>query len=258
MSIATELEALNTNIKNAYDAIDTKGGTIPQNKNMVNLTTAIASIPAGGGRDDNWDKVYSGETTQVYDGNITSLRVNALLPASSSYTYITGIDFPNLIEINTSAFANQDKITSFNLPKLKTINGSSNFSVCTGYTEIKLPSLDTLLSTGSQSVFQSNTSVKKIDLGNNQTSVSGQFGGNMFRYNTNLKALILRWNNVIQISASTALRDTGIASGTGYIYVPSNLVNSYKSTIYWSTYPNQIRAIEDYSDDGTVEGNITV
>ena len=47
MSIATELEALNTNIKNAYDAIDTKGGTIPQNKNMVNLPTAINSISGG-------------------------------------------------------------------------------------------------------------------------------------------------------------------------------------------------------------------
>ena len=47
MSIATELEALNTNIKNVYNAIDTKGGTIPQNKNMVNLPTAINSISGG-------------------------------------------------------------------------------------------------------------------------------------------------------------------------------------------------------------------
>ena len=258
MSIATELEALNTNIKNAYDAIDTKGGTIPQNKNMVNLPTAIASIPAGGGRDDNWDKVYSGETTQVYDGDITSLRTNALLASNSSYTYITGIDFPNLIDIDTQAFSGQNRITNFNLPKLKTINGSSNFSGCSGYTELKLPSLDTLLVSGSQYVFQNNTSAIKIDLGNNQTSVTGKFGTNMFRYNSNLKALILRWNNVAVISASNALSNTGISSGSGYIYVPSNLVNSYKSANYWASYPNQIRAIENYSDDGTVEGNITV
>lgn len=255
MSIATELEALNTNIKNAYDAIDTKGGTIPQNKNMVNLTTAIASIPAGGGRDDNWNDVYSGTSTQLYDGDITSIRAFALLAPGSGYTFLTSIDFPNLIEADSSAFQSQDKITSFNLPKLKTLTGSANFTGCSGFTEIRLPSLDTI---STSVAFQSNTNAKKIDLGNNQTSVTGQFGANMFRYDTNLKALILRWNNVMGIGSINALRDTGIASGTGYIYVPSNLVNSYKSTSYWGSYSNQIRAIEDYSDDGTVEGNITV
>ena len=42
--------------------------------------------------------------------------------------------------------------------------------------------------------------------------------------------------------------NTKIASGTGYIYVPSVLVNSYKSSVYWSTYADQFRAIEDYPD----------
>ena len=255
MSIATELEALNTNIKNAYNAIDTKGGTIPQNKNMVNLTTASASIPSGGSRDDNWDEVFSGESTQLYDANITSLRAFALLAPSTSYTFLTSINFPNLIEADTSAFQTQDKITSFNLPKLKTITGASNFTGCSGFTEIRLPSLDTI---SSAVAFQSNTNATKIDLGNNQTSVTGQFAANMFRYDTNLKALILRWNNVIGNTSINSLRDTGIASGTGYIYVPSNLVNSYKSTGYWGSYSNQIRAIEDYSVDGTVEGDIIV
>ena len=41
---------------------------------------------------------------------------------------------------------------------------------------------------------------------------------------------------------------TVIASGTGYVYVPSALVNSYKSATNWSTYADQIRAIEDYPD----------
>ena len=39
-----------------------------------------------------------------------------------------------------------------------------------------------------------------------------------------------------------------IASGTGYIYVPAALVDSYKAASNWSTYANQIRAIEDYPD----------
>lgn len=47
MSIASELNNLSTNISNAYDAVETKGGTVPTNKNMSNLASAIASIPSG-------------------------------------------------------------------------------------------------------------------------------------------------------------------------------------------------------------------
>lgn len=47
MSIASELNALNGYILGAYDGINTKGGTVPANKNMSNLASAIASIPSG-------------------------------------------------------------------------------------------------------------------------------------------------------------------------------------------------------------------
>lgn len=48
MSIATALTKLETDITNAYDAVQTKGGTIPSDKNTNNLPTAINSIPSGG------------------------------------------------------------------------------------------------------------------------------------------------------------------------------------------------------------------
>lgn len=41
---------------------------------------------------------------------------------------------------------------------------------------------------------------------------------------------------------------TPMKSGTGYIYVPAALVDSYKAATNWSTYADQIRAIEDYPD----------
>ena len=48
MSIATNLQKLETDITNAYSAIQTKGGTIPSDKNTNNLATAINSISGGG------------------------------------------------------------------------------------------------------------------------------------------------------------------------------------------------------------------
>lgn len=47
MSIASELSALNGYILGAYDEVSGKGGTVPANKNMANLASAIASISAG-------------------------------------------------------------------------------------------------------------------------------------------------------------------------------------------------------------------
>ena len=51
MSIASELNAMNGYILGAYDEINAKGGTVPANKNMANLASAIASISGGGGGD---------------------------------------------------------------------------------------------------------------------------------------------------------------------------------------------------------------
>lgn len=48
MSIATNLQKLETDITNAYNTISTKGGTIPSDKNTNNLATAINSISGGG------------------------------------------------------------------------------------------------------------------------------------------------------------------------------------------------------------------
>lgn len=47
MSVASELQDLQTYLGNAYSKINDKGGTIPQNKNMYNLSNAIDSIPTG-------------------------------------------------------------------------------------------------------------------------------------------------------------------------------------------------------------------
>ena len=63
---------------------------------------------------------------------------------------------------------------------------------------------------------------------------------------TKLKALILRNTNVVALANTNAFQSTPIASGTGFIYVPAALIDSYKAAPNWTTYANQIRAIEDY------------
>lgn len=63
-----------------------------------------------------------------------------------------------------------------------------------------------------------------------------------------LATLILRSDTVCTLTATNAFASTPIASGTGYVYVPAALVDEYKAATNWSTYADQIRAIEDYPE----------
>lgn len=61
-------------------------------------------------------------------------------------------------------------------------------------------------------------------------------------YNNELSSLTLRANQVVTLGEH-ALDGTPIANGTGNIYVPSDLVESYKADTQWSAWANKISAI---------------
>ena len=73
---------------------------------------------------------------------------------------------------------------------------------------------------------------------------------------TALKAVILPGNEVCKLTSTNAFNITSIPKGTGYIYVPAALVDSYKAASQWSTFAAQFRALEDYTVDGTVDGEL--
>lgn len=70
------------------------------------------------------------------------------------------------------------------------------------------------------------------------------FANNAFYGCTNLTVLILRNTEAMSTITGTPFEGSAIASGTGYIYVPAALVDTYKAN--WTAYAAQIRAIEDY------------
>jgi hypothetical protein len=66
--------------------------------------------------------------------------------------------------------------------------------------------------------------------------------------NSTVRTLILRSNTVVPAGDKYVCWGTPIKNGDGYIYVPRNLVDSYKSNSNWSAYATQFRAIEDYPE----------
>lgn len=157
MSISTELNNLNDNIIDAYDSINTKGGTVPQNKNTVNLASAIASIPqSGGGNEYDIPMEVSGNGTfqRKTDSFNYKLPDGATTLGSSALTYafwnagVAKIDFNNVTNIGASSCAEMcyrcANLTEVTFPKVTTIDAyglSQAFVFCSNLTDIYFPAL---------------------------------------------------------------------------------------------------------------------
>ena len=90
------------------------------------------------------------------------------------------------------------------------------------------------------SAFSGCTNLTTIDLPE-CTSI----GDGAFASCVSLTTIILSGNQVVTLKNIRAFNNSAIANGTGYIYVPDNLVDSYKTATNWSTYANSIIPISE-------------
>lgn len=80
--------------------------------------------------------------------------------------------------------------------------------------------------------------------------------GGAFQECESLKALVLRSTNQVCMQTLTNLEGTPISNGAGFVYVPSALIEDYENHDRWLNTGVQFRAIEDYTLDGTVTGEM--
>ena len=125
--------------------------------------------------------------------------------------------------------------------------GSYAFYSCSSLTTVDFP-VATSIGT---SAFQNCSSLTTANF-----PVATSIRTSAFQYCRSLKSLLLRNNKVCTLSNTSAFSSTPISSGTGYIYVPSSLIEQYKAATNWSTYAARFRALEDYTVDGTITGEL--
>lgn len=158
-----------------------------------------------------------GQLVTIYSPLVTTLGADALRGCYA----LKSVDFPLLTTLHQDdAFYQCYKLEEVNLPLVESLGTNSNFSYCTALTKLKLPSL--------------------IELNGYVNNC------------TKLEAFILPQNSVVPITYSNpsiVFWNSKIHKKTGgYIYVPTALVDSYKSETNWSMYADRIRAIEDYPE----------
>ena len=159
---------------------------------------------------------------------------------------ITEIEDENLITIGSNTFSNCTKLKRAYLPNVTSINGAS-FQNCSALVDVTLPSLIWTGNNGMQGCGFTTLDLPKCQ----------RLNGSMFVNCTKLTALILRsTSQVCTLASIDVFKNTPVESGAGYVYVPRSMVDSHKVATNWTTFANQLLAVEDYTIDGTVNGTI--
>lgn len=173
---------------------------------------------------------------------------NAASIGSSAFygcTALTTVDAPNATSVDDNAFCDSS-IMKGNFPLANTIKTTA-FKGCGSLIEINIPMVTKI----PYQCFTTCTSLKRVDAVA-VTSIDVYAFFNAYA----LTALMLRRDTMCTLVNTNAFSNGPIAKGTGYIYVPRALLESYKSATNWSTYANQFRALEYYTVDGTTTGEL--
>ena len=154
-------------------------------------------------------------------------------------------DFPIATSIKNNAFYGCTSLTTINFPVATSV-GSSAFRNCKALTTINFPVATSI----ENNTFYDCTSLTTINF-----PVATSVGNRAFYGCSELTALILRNSTICTLSNTNAFTGCTKITGTGgYIYVPSSLVDAYKTATNWVTYASKFRALEDYTVDGTTTG----
>lgn len=194
------------------------------------------------------------ESVNTIDGNafqkctnlaLTSLPSNLTNIQSYTFEQCTNLALTSLPESITSigsyAFYKCSNITISKYPDsfTGTSAGSYTFAECP---KITISSLPASVTTIQNNAFYRCSGLTEMTINGKVTSISNSAFGEC----TSLAKLVLpNVTAVPTLSSTNALANTRIASKTGYIYVPDDLVSSFKSKTNWSTYANQIKGLSE-------------
>lgn len=182
---------------------------------VTEYAEAVVAVPSDG---EVAIQILSGTITELSNDNVTTLCVNSLYYR----TKLEKVYLPNCYAVGASSFQNCSALTDVYIRSSGgTSFGANTFAYCTALSEI-----DLLFRTNSESAVY----------------------GATFRGCVALTAVIIRNDYVVSLANTNAFLDSAVESGTGYVYVPDNLVDSYKIASNWSMFADQIKPISELEE----------
>ena len=273
-------DTLGNFLTDVAEAIRTKEGTtetIPASE----FDTRISNLSGGGSSEEKyaprWISFYRYPGTDL-DYELENLDTSNITSLRGMFAHTTGITTVNLNHFNLSQITRMSELfyysgiksldlSNANTSEVTTINamfyGSSieslnvqgwnisnvtdmahMFNYAQNVIELDLSGLNTSKVTTLENAFSNMIRLTKLNLsGWDTSSITATL--NMFSNTKNLTTLIIDSPTVFKLANSSSLTNSAISNGTCTIYVPDDLVNSYKSANYWSSYPNQIKGLSE-------------
>lgn len=229
-NIANSLTALAEKLPNIYESGKSAG--IPEGRNqMIDQTLTEYSSDGTALR----DYIFHGfkSLTTVNMPKLETVGVGALQNAEK----LTTIELSHIKTIGDygfmSAFRNSNLALEVNMPQL-TSAGIQAFRGCVGFASFAGSALVDV----PQWFLMNCTNLRSAYLPSAKSIGAYAFQG------TKLARLVLVSDTLVTLANINALSNTPIANGDGGIYVPSSLVETYKTATNWATYSAQIRPLE--------------
>lgn len=173
--------------------------------------------------------------TRLVNDRVTKVQQNLC----QNNNKLVEVNLPKCTRIGNYAFQSCVGLTTINLPELKTISAYS-FQGCGGLKSVVFPKAESIDTAGLYGCWTLHT----IDL-----PVCTYIKETSLVHCTVLTKLILRSPSVCTFDGGGGFANTAIAKGTGYIYVPDNLVEEYKTATNWSNYADQIKPISELDQE---------
>lgn len=199
------------------------------------------------GDDEMCDQIIMRTVTEYKENRVTNVGQYAFYGC----TALTAVDIPNVIQIGDSAFYGCKGMTELNTPNVETI-GRNAFKEMWGVKKMVFPKV--------KSIAQYSECFADGRFGNRQHIIDFyilESIGYQGVSHANPVAFIIRNTNKV-----CTLGQVPYNWGNAYIYVPKTMadgsdgVAAYEAATNWSSFAGRIRAIEDYSVDGTVTGDL--
>lgn len=176
-------------------------------------------------------------------GEITTSFVTVPLNVSANGTYTPGqgIDGYSQVVVDVPASGWDQKSFTEGTIEIINLDNSASFvasSIFKNNKTIQTVNLPYATSVGNNA-FQSCTPLNQVSL-----SVCSSIGSYAFGHCSLLSIITIGYSSVCSLAASNVFANTQITSSTGSIYVPTSLVDAYKSAPIWSYFSTQIFPIE--------------
>lgn len=176
MSVDTELQFMRDKITDAYNVIGSKGGAVPPNRSLSNLSSAISTVQISSTTDPISRFKIENNKLVLNNINVTdSFKTMKNLPVFHYIFYdtdVTGVaSFDEVTQITTDSIARNAfwgawYLYGVRFPKLTIIDGMYScggmFSGCSALTFIEFPLLYTIDQVSCESMFANCTSLTEV------------------------------------------------------------------------------------------------